>query len=401
MRVALYGASDRYNYGDVMMPILFEEWFTKNSTCSIEYINCALIESQMKFCGGLDTCAIGNLPEVDVLVVTGGEVLGTVLSDIACNTFPINQKAQIFIYKVLRRLFPIPFNHWLQFIYRVSSPYLFAQLPSKFITIYNTVGGAMSYRKETTRNDFQKAVSYISEASYVSCRTNFDTEKLKEVCNIDVLCYPDSVILLSQLYPIERLVSLCRESVLNEIKDRYFVFQACSLSKDEVVNVANAINIIYNKFNIKCFLLPIAYAQNHGDVQALKSVRYLCQEASIFPEETTIFETATILANAQAYCGTSLHGVITAISYAVPHCTWRKTHYKTVHFLETWKSTKYIYADKNNVLDILSSLLTDVENKELVKTVRIKLIDLANENYRNINKIFMECESKKQNEKIL
>lgn len=397
MKVALYGASDRYNYGDILMPIVFKEWFSKNSDCSFTFINCALTKSKMKYCGGLDTIAIKDLPEIDILVMTGGEVIGTVLSDITSNTFAIDQKLKIFIFKIVRKLIPIQFNHYLEHTYGTETPYLFAPFNDKYITIYNTVGGCMAQRSETSKNDFEKALSNIYKAKYISFRTNYDAEAFKKVSDATVQCYPDSVILLSQLYPKTKLKSLCRKPILEAIEQKYYVFQSYNLTKSELGAVSKAINYLYEKTKIKCFLLPIAYAQNHGDVQALNALHQLCMSSTIFPDQTTIFETATVIAYARAFCGTSLHGVITAISYAVPHCTWRSTHYKTIRFLKAWSSTKYIYADQNNVQEVLLALLYDEENRNMLKTTKSHLIELANENFRNIDNIFISCEKRLNN----
>lgn len=396
MKIALYGASDRYNYGDVMMPIIFKEWFGRNSTCHIEYINCALTQADMSYCGGLKTISIKDVPKVDALVVTGGETMGTVLTDIACNVLRPEQKVEIFLFKVIRKVSPRALNCYLQNKCKLSTPYLFALDNTRCMTIYNTVGGSMSYRTETTMKDYEKALSYVRQATYISCRTSYDANKLREALCEKVYCYPDSVVLLSQIYSKQGLKELCGQTILNAIQQKYYVFQAYYLNKEEIEIVATAIKSIYRESGIKCFLLPIAYAQNHDDVKTLEELHKLCGRATIFPTQTTIYETATVLAFADAYCGTSLHGIITAISYAVPHCTWRSTHYKAVRFLETWKSTKYIYADQTNAKEIFLRLINDKENRKNLEEKRLELIIKATENFENIDKILSEHERKTQ-----
>lgn len=393
MKVALYGASDRYNYGDILMPIVFKEWFNRYSKCEMEYINCALIESKMSYCGGMDTLAIKNIPEVDAIVLTGGEVTGTILTDIVSNTFDESDKLKIFSFKVFRKLFPKKMNSYLSRKYGTNIPYLFAINPENRIVIYNTVGGSMAYRKESTYKDYIMAVSYINKASYVSCRTEFDKAKLEEAIDSPAYCYPDSVVLLSRLFSKNDLKQRCRKEILDCLDQIYYVFQSYNLAPMELDSVANAIKNLYSQTGMKCFLLPIAYAQNHGDVQTLYALHKKCKKESIFPSQTNIYETAAVLAHSKAYCGTSLHGVITAISYGIPHCTWRKSHYKTVRFLESWRTTKYIYAEYSNVEDILFKLLYDEENKALVENKSAELIELAVENFRKIEEIFLRCQS--------
>lgn len=399
MKIALYGASDRYNYGDIMMPIIFKEWFDRNSICHIEYINCALTQADMSYCGGLKTISIKDLPKVDALVVTGGETMGTILTDIACNVLRSEQEIEIFLFKVLRKTFPVFLNRYLQNRYKLSTPYLFALDNTKYMTIYNTVGGSMSYRPETTREDYEKALLYVRQATYISCRTCYDTNELRKLLCEKAQCYPDSVVLISQIYPKQKLKELCSRTIIKSIQQRYYVFQACYLNKEEVEAVAMTIEAIYRELGIKCFLLPIAYAQNHDDVETLEKLHKLCDKATIFPTQTTIYETAAVLAFADAYCGTSLHGVVTAISYAVPHCTWRSTHYKTVRFLETWKTTKYVYADQTNAKEVLLQLLNDKENRQILEGKRLELIAKANRNFKNIDEILLEYERKNPKEK--
>ena len=54
---------------------------------------------------------------------------------------------------------------------------------------------------------------------------------------------------------------------------------------------------------------------NHDDHEALKAVQAKLRCPSVYFDADIMY----LIANAKAYIGTSLHGAITSMSYAVPH----------------------------------------------------------------------------------
>ncbi|HBQ3761289.1 TPA: polysaccharide pyruvyl transferase family protein, partial [Klebsiella quasipneumoniae subsp. similipneumoniae] len=80
--IVLYGAFDRYNYGDNLMPILFEMYMVKNHP-DIEqranFIYASIQDSDLSCYGCKPTIAMNRLldiPSGSTVVVVGGEVLG-------------------------------------------------------------------------------------------------------------------------------------------------------------------------------------------------------------------------------------------------------------------------------------------------------------------------------------
>ena len=106
MKIALVGAFDRYNYGDILMPIIMHNQIMTNLNIKdIEFSYYGLFKSDMSKCKGYSTRALSELKEkeVDVIIFVGGEILTSRFTGMYLNT--LNNKIKIFYYKSMRRLF--------------------------------------------------------------------------------------------------------------------------------------------------------------------------------------------------------------------------------------------------------------------------------------------------------
>ena len=56
MKIAIVGAFDRYNYGDLLMPLIVKSEIEKNfSNMKIEFDFYGLVEANMEYCCGIST----------------------------------------------------------------------------------------------------------------------------------------------------------------------------------------------------------------------------------------------------------------------------------------------------------------------------------------------------------
>ena len=104
MKIALVGAFDRYNYGDILMPIIMHNQIIDNLNIkNIEFSYYGLFESDMSKCKGYSTNALSELKnkEVDVVIFVGGEILTSRYTGMYLNT--LNNKFKIFYFKSMRR----------------------------------------------------------------------------------------------------------------------------------------------------------------------------------------------------------------------------------------------------------------------------------------------------------
>src|SRR5690606_9384215 len=75
-------------------------------------------------------------------------------------------------------------------------------------------------------------------------------------------------------------------------------------------------------------------ALNHDDHLALQRIAPLLKHPYTVFEEVTIWDIMYLIAQAKVYMGTSLHGAITAMSYAVPYVGVAVP--KLNSYLQTW-----------------------------------------------------------------
>lgn len=70
-------------------------------------------------------------------------------------------------------------------------------------------------------------------------------------------------------------------------------------------------------------------------------------------DDLNVWEIMYLIIKSQAFYGTSLHGVITAMSFGVPHYCINKNISKLTSFLETWSVEPY--TQPLQVVDIFNS----------------------------------------------
>ena len=91
--------------------------------------------------------------------------------------------------------------------------------------------------------------------------------------------------------------------------------------------------------------------------------------------------------NSKFYVGTSLHGVITATSYGIPHMVFSNNIKKAINFINTWNTSPVVFCNPNELVEKFN-LLMQTENLYSILDINSKkLKKLANENFNNIMKI--------------
>ena len=105
---------------------------------------------------------------------------------------------------------------------------------------------------------------------------------------------------------------------------------------------------------------------------------------------TNIYETLYILKNSKMFIGTSLHGIIVSTSYGIPHMVLTNKLSKLLNYVDTWETTSIKYTSIDNMSKNFEHLYND--DNEILNLNKYKkvLIDLAFENFNNINNIINE-----------
>lgn len=396
MKIALVGAFDRYNYGDILMPIIMHNQIIDNLNIkNMEFSYYGLFESDMSKCKGYSTQALSKLKnkDVDVIIFVGGEILTSRYTGMYLNT--LNNKLKIFYFKSMRRLF----NSFTENMCRKKTglDYLKPWIPNKndFKTkkiIYNTVGGDLFFG--TDKDSVTSVINNINSFDYISIRESQTYNAVKSIRK-DIFLFPDSVVSISKYISeqeIEKNISKSKKDFIDGF-GKYFVLQVNKIiGLKNIESLTEEILKIEDKYDVKCILLPIGYAQGHEDTVPLSMINHkINNKKTVYFDYNNIYETLYILKNATLYIGTSLHGAITAISYGIPHFALTNKIKKLVDFLETWGTTDIIYSDVDKISDNYEEIAQNyIDFKRKVEIERKKMIKLVDENFKKINQIILE-----------
>lgn len=385
-KIVLYGAFDRYNYGDNIMPILFQmfvEKYAKHILEEFEFEFAAISQSNLSHYLCKETKSINeltqSLPANSVIVVVGGEVLCT-----KNQTLYLHMQGSSlyhFALKIFRKVLPALFAKFADTRYSAQWEYPFIPPKKAFSQpvniVFNTVGGDV---QNLTQTELADVSARFANASYFSVR---DVRTYEEISPLykDTVLAPDSAYIMSDLLAQSDLEARIDDTFVEQLPVQYVVFQAapgkvgCSANKLTLL-----IDDLASRLNKKVVLLPIGYASGHDDHQLLNKVHRALPKQTVLLHDLNIWQIMYVIKNAELFLGTSLHGVITAMSYSVPHYGINPLVQKLDAFLQEWSVAPFNQCYDIIELPNLPSLVTK-ESSEKLKTKSNQNIALVKANY--------------------
>ncbi|MCH7396516.1 polysaccharide pyruvyl transferase family protein [Belliella sp. DSM 107340] len=319
--INVIGAFDRYNYGDLLFPIILRNELGE----SYNYKFYSIRNYNYEGYGGVRTKSIIRLlfkllfKRNQTVIIAGGHVIGAGWLIL----FFHNWKAfRMFFEPKYRKKYDVYFNSIFNKIFRSRYPYVISlPLQRNNQIIYSSVGGtvySLGRKSELIKNLF--GVDLFSVRS--SRLYEFGVEN-----NINSKLVPDSAMLISNYFK-------------KSLAENYLVFQCHNLSSEIIDVLAEQLFIIANR-NVKkkIILLPIGYANGHEDfiaLQKLKSHDILCDMQNVvYRKEMSVFGIIKIISGAECFIGTSLHGIITSFTYNVPYLCISSS-YKLKEYIKDW-----------------------------------------------------------------
>ncbi|ART78197.1 hypothetical protein B4U37_20065 [Sutcliffiella horikoshii] len=349
--IAIVGAFDRYNYGDLLFPIIIENYIKKYrpellQEYSLGYYG--LISSDLSSVGGKKTDEIRNLikrfknsSDENVILISGGEVLPARWYQMYEH---LSRNSLIhYIKKVIRKTIG---KEILEAYVRRrlgvegKFPWIFIKedvgINSKIF--YNTVGGSNISNFSSIELAYVK--SNLRKIDYFSVRDNLTMSNFEDISPIMA---PDSAIIMSTFFTEEVLKELINPKVKEYVEENSFIcFQTnltSSVGKEKII--ASQLKRISQKSNLRILLLPIGFASGHDNQIALQKILTYINPFADLMVDLNIYDIMYLIAKSQFFAGTSLHGNITASSYAVPHIGLGKKIYKLDSFTKTWDIEDY------------------------------------------------------------
>jgi len=349
--IAIYGATDRFNYGDLLFPLVIR-WAIERSGDARKPLNIAIRDSDLSDYGAVPTVAMQRALAEDMLVgyrrlvVAGGQVLDARWTAIVAY---LNGKTTNFAIRALRKSIGEPFTDSLtRRLAGVPWPQPFvvptADIPKNVEIAYNAVGGA---EIELLRPGYLDSLrSALERASYISVRDNATFDALRRM-GVPADLTPDSATVMSQAFGRTELDARCsatHRQQLSEAGANYLVFQiGQNFVRGREHEIANTLCAAARAQGLTIVLLAIGTAAGHEDQIALSRIqRYIPRElAPVALFGGTVVEIMATIAGSRLYVGTSLHGAITAMSFGVPRLAFTLEVGKLTEYLRTWDLEEY------------------------------------------------------------
>jgi hypothetical protein len=341
-KIALLGAYDRFNYGDLLFPIIAKNELTAcvgSTDISIH----ALVGSDLSAYGALPTEPLSllksRLASGDVVIFVGGGTIGVDWHYMHANL--LGNTGNFLLY-YLRRIFGHTFSENLSRLrFGARSPFPWVAAPDDFAAgtriAYNAVGG--SEFRELDPKAQSATLARLAKASYLSVR-DAETKRLLTPLEstMPIELAPDSALLMSEQFPVAKLEALSSDAHRELLEGNYFCFH-CNLAyaRKHADRIAAMLEEVHFSHGLPAVLLPIGrYVGLDDQIGLAEILAKVRTPVSMVSEHANIWEIMLTIARARAYVGTSLHGNVTSQSFAVPHFGLSDRPCKVDHYLATW-----------------------------------------------------------------
>ncbi len=382
-KIGVIAPQDRFNYGDLLFAIVLDFCFKKKIGKDFELDKYSIVDADFTKKGGFKSKSYKTMvkdiesEKIESLIVGGGESLGGTWSVI--------------------------FSYINSFFYFITYTCRFYKIPNYSRFAMRLLGGKSENPFNINKNDFnnknlkvlynsvgcsyltQEGYSFLKLADYIAVRDQRSYDSIYKY-EEKIFLVPDCAIVLSDVYK-ETIFE--KSDVLGD-----FVFIQLSPYKidNQYKEIASQINEIMISYpNISIVLCPIGTAAGHKDHLALRKIKntfFKTNEKVILIENPTIKEIINLIKDSQCYIGTSLHGMITAMSYGVPYIVLNNKQKKIDSYLATWSvnDLKEI-TNYNKIKSVLDRIIHNDELKNEINNQTIKQKQLYYESFDRIYSI--------------
>ncbi|SEK65139.1 polysaccharide pyruvyl transferase family protein [Parapedobacter koreensis] len=340
--ILIIGAFDRYNYGDLLFPLVIEAQLkTYGQPFEASYFG--LVKS--------DLSALGGKPTEDIrafyrkcneeaghtsVIVAGGEAVAVTWSSLLLALNSLYKRTHRFHGRI-NKVFDLNAFAKRALHGKTDLPFVFTKSDFKGVdrVIFNSLGG--SELNPAIFDQLPGLRDKLRQIDYFAVRDEA-TQRNLTAQEVQTHLYPDSAILMSTFYPTTLLAEQVSPAVRQYVaakRGTYVFFQIKNNhAKNNEQRIAQQLDLIAAQTGMDLCFCPIGKALNHDDHLALGRIAPLLKHPCTVFDEVGIWDIMYLIANARVYIGTSLHGAITAMSYAVPYVgvAVPKLH----SYLQTW-----------------------------------------------------------------
>ncbi|SDE87398.1 polysaccharide pyruvyl transferase family protein [Epilithonimonas hungarica] len=332
-KIAIFGPHDRMNYGDLLFALMLDFAFSKKIGKQIKLNKYSIVKSDLTHKGAFESKSYKELVadidygKIDVIIVAGGESLGATWARLYSFINPI--------YSLIYERTPFATS---KYIYPIIKKMLGAKSEYPFLinkkdfkkeikVLYNSVGG-LKYVISEER---------IKEADYFAIR---DSEGYSQMQGkfTKLYVYPDSAIIMSDVIRKNYLETALKDQKLFFNNYVFFQISKFKIQNDLDQTVFELLKILNNS-NYNIVLCPIGTAKGHEDHVILQQIyERIGQENNrvTIVSNPNVESIMGLIAFSSFYIGTSLHGVITAMSFGVKYIGLNPEQTKLYNYIKTW-----------------------------------------------------------------
>ncbi len=346
--IAVVGAFDRFNFGDLLFPIVVQQTLSGMGV-EADYRFYSIRGSDLRERGGVKTRPITELreghPRARLVVLAGGELLSARWSDAYSGLAGPRRTLAV---KILAKFVGAgPVDGLCRRLLSGDRPQPWVldavDLGLDAPVTCNGVGGiGLGSLPESFRD---AARTRLARAGYLGVRDTETKSALEELnLPLDIHLTPDPAVLISEIFPRDEAFSAASpetRDLLSGMREQYFVFQVGRYPSWGVTeDLADQIRKIHDRAGLSCLLLPLGQAPGHEDQGPLRRIAKLLDDLPVTllpsPDVTDIL---AAIAGARLVVGSSLHANQTALVYGVPHVGFGSRVRKLDLMLKTWDPT--------------------------------------------------------------
>lgn len=339
--IILYGAFERHNYGDLLFPLIMQR-VIKHEFPEKTLVVASLINSDLSEYGAPKAMSIkkalkSSKPNA-AIILAGGDV-------VACNwqsaygyllpslIFPLYERIACYYFsKITEQLVKRIVGLTSIFPFNLNRDDLG---PARKI-IYNSVDAA-GVSNLTNQNEMLPLSKVMNEANFVSVRDVFSQTQLTRIGFSSPELTPDSATVMSSYISVDELEkksSWATKNIIESYIEGYIVFQ---ISQTHIYGKEEEFAMALSKVSRSC-KLPIVFIATGNATAEVNKVKAMLADDIAYDIylDGNVFDIISIIRNASCYCGTSLHGLVTAMSFCVPRVALLPGLIKQINYMQTW-----------------------------------------------------------------
>lgn len=325
--IILFGAFDRHNFGDLLFPHVAAALLSDQNL-----VFAGLANRDLRPYGGHAVRALASLAadwgqRTATLMHVGGEILGCSAWQAAVMLSTPEEARDAIAYLEAR---PQAKAQWVHSIVGSTAlaPYTLSRtlFPNLTRVVYNAVGGADLNACDPAMR--AEVVANLRAADDVSVRDQ-QTRRLLAGAGIRARLMPDPAVMVADLFAA-RIRQRAQEGevarMLRAFPQGYLAVQFSADFGDDatLAHIAAQLDQVAGTSGCGVVLFRAAAAPWHDDLACYQraAARMHAPSVAIF-ESLNLWDICALIAHSRAYCGSSLHGRIVAMAFALPRINLR------------------------------------------------------------------------------